>query len=208
MSSWSLKSPSNRFFNLHLANHQNSPLQGLWWPVDPHTGPVMRKCYHVSELREMFIACMHFTQPKFHQHHQHRKRLSPQLLIFRLLMSSMLSSLLLSMWISNTATATMMIPIVEAVLQQLKRHMVPVPKEGERWIDGHDTLCREWRVHCNTYSSTHLKKHSINTYVNVFCISICCTFNFNECIHLTLVWCGVYHMNSPKSRCVCCGTFH
>ena len=132
MSSWSLKSPSNCFFNLHLINHQSSPLQGLWWPVDPHKGPVMRKCYHVRELREMFIACMHFTQPKFHQHHQHRKRLSPQLLIFRLLMSSMLSSLLLSMWISNTATATMMIPIVEAVLQQLKRHMVPAPKEGER----------------------------------------------------------------------------
>ena len=42
----------------------------------------------------------------------------------RLLLGFMIATMLLSMWISNTATTTMMIPIVEAVLQQLKRHMV------------------------------------------------------------------------------------
>ena len=43
-------------------------------------------------------------------------------LFFRLIFGFMLATMLLSMWISNTATTTMMIPIVEAVLQQLKEH--------------------------------------------------------------------------------------
>ena len=44
--------------------------------------------------------------------------------IYRLIIGFMLASMLLSMWISNTATTTMLIPIVEAVLQELKKHYI------------------------------------------------------------------------------------
>ena len=38
----------------------------------------------------------------------------------RLMMGFMIVSAFLSMWISNTATTAMMLPIAEAILQQLK----------------------------------------------------------------------------------------
>ncbi len=42
----------------------------------------------------------------------------------------MVTALILSMWISNTATTAMMITIVEAVLDQLKRHLVVKDEEN------------------------------------------------------------------------------
>lgn len=40
--------------------------------------------------------------------------------VHRVMMGLMLPTWFLSMWISNTATASMMIPIVEAILTQFK----------------------------------------------------------------------------------------
>ena len=40
----------------------------------------------------------------------------------------MFTAMILSMWIRNTATTTMMIPIVEAVLEQIQDHLV---EDGE-----------------------------------------------------------------------------
>jgi len=40
---------------------------------------------------------------------------------FRLMMGFMVTSFFLSMWISNTATTAMMLPIVEAVFAELKK---------------------------------------------------------------------------------------
>ena len=49
----------------------------------------------------------------------------------------MLTALVLSMWISNTATTIMMMPIVEAVLQQIKQHLVePSVEEGYLLLKG------------------------------------------------------------------------
>ena len=45
---------------------------------------------------------------------------SPQ----RIMLSCMLATAFLSMWISNTATTAMMVPIVDAVLSQLERDEV------------------------------------------------------------------------------------
>ena len=45
----------------------------------------------------------------------------------------MLASMLLSMWISNTATTTMLIPIVQAVLQELKNHYIE-PHSGGYYL--------------------------------------------------------------------------
>ena len=42
------------------------------------------------------------------------------MLLHRLLFGFMLATWFLSMWISNTATTAMMVPVVEAVLQQMK----------------------------------------------------------------------------------------
>lgn len=46
-----------------------------------------------------------------------------KLLPIRLLLGFMLPTWFLSMWISNTATAAMMVPVAEAVLQQLRQGM-------------------------------------------------------------------------------------
>jgi len=43
------------------------------------------------------------------------------LIISRLLLGFMLTTMSLSMWISNTATTAMMAPIVKAVLDELKQ---------------------------------------------------------------------------------------
>lgn len=51
-------------------------------------------------------------------------------LCFRLMFGFMVTALILSMWISNTATTAMMITIVEAVLDQLKRHLVVKDEEN------------------------------------------------------------------------------
>jgi len=39
--------------------------------------------------------------------------------IYRLLLSFMLTTMLLSMWMSNTAATTIMIPVLDAVVQEL-----------------------------------------------------------------------------------------
>lgn len=49
--------------------------------------------------------------PHYHHHHSFSRRL---------MMGFMVVSAFLSMWISNTATTAMMLPISHAVLQQLK----------------------------------------------------------------------------------------
>lgn len=46
--------------------------------------------------------------------------LSSLLLLCRLMLGFMCATAFLSMWISNTATTAMMVPIVEAVLQQME----------------------------------------------------------------------------------------
>ncbi len=56
------------------------------------------------------------------------------------------------MWISNTATTAMMIPIVEAVLQQLKRHLVvgqePFVTEREYQVLGYVDYCKGYIMAC------------------------------------------------------------
>ena len=43
--------------------------------------------------------------------------------VFRLMLGFMTTTAFLSMWISNTATTAMMVPIAEAVLQELEQTM-------------------------------------------------------------------------------------
>ena len=42
------------------------------------------------------------------------------LVVCRLMLGMMLATWFLSMWISNTSTTAMMIPIIEAIVQQLR----------------------------------------------------------------------------------------
>ena len=60
----------------------------------------------------MFICAFHFTGSK-----------NLRLQISRLMLGFMIPTMFLSMWISNTATTAMMVPIVDAVLKELDRDL-------------------------------------------------------------------------------------
>lgn len=48
------------------------------------------------------------------------------IVFFRLMLGFMVTAMFLSMWVSNTATTAMMVPIISAVMNELTRR-----KEGE-----------------------------------------------------------------------------
>ncbi|KAK7471714.1 hypothetical protein BaRGS_00035646 [Batillaria attramentaria] len=73
------------------------------------------------------------------------KRIALRILLFMgseprwLMLGLMLATWFLSMWISNTATTTMMIPITEAILQQLKTTTMGVREEEKKSVEQNGT---------------------------------------------------------------------
>lgn len=80
---------------------------------------------YLKETNMMFISGVIVAIAVEHSNLHKRVALKVLLLIGtsprRLMLGFMLPTLFLSMWISNTATTAMMVPIVDAVLSELER---------------------------------------------------------------------------------------
>lgn len=80
---------------------------------------------YMKETNMMFISGLMVAIAVEHSNLHRRVALKVLLLIGTspalLMLGFMLSTMFLSMWISNTATTAMMVPIVDAVLSQLER---------------------------------------------------------------------------------------
>lgn len=57
------------------------------------------------------------------------------IVVVRLLLGFMLTSGVLSMWISNTATSTMMIPIAKAVMEEISRETTRNDEEADELME-------------------------------------------------------------------------
>lgn len=64
---------------------------------------------------------------------------------FRLMLGFMLTTMFLSMWISNTATTAMMVPIISAVMNELNRR-----EEGEESSDKDGNFFSLINIQCST----------------------------------------------------------
>ena len=67
--------------------------------------------------------------------------------IFRLMLGFMSTAMFLSMWVSNTATTAMMVPIIDAVMRELNAGR---KEDGENSENGN--------YFCNYYSSLNCTK--------------------------------------------------
>lgn len=79
----------------------------------------------------------------------------------RLMMGFMIVSSFLSMWISNTATTAMMLPIAQAVLQQLKATEIQA-EEREIGAMAEDNHGFELEISQTTDGKTHDTKPQLN----------------------------------------------
>ncbi|XP_017673738.1 PREDICTED: solute carrier family 13 member 1 isoform X1 [Lepidothrix coronata] len=97
-----------------------------------------------------------------------------------LMLGFMVSCAFLSMWLSNTSAAAMVMPIVEAVAQQIIRAEAEADALEMSCSNGSINPALELDEHIGEYENTEWKEKQINGYNNSVASTVCTVENENE----------------------------